>query len=61
MRPWTKPWSGEHLDGRVTRSLRATEMRYQRINVLLLLREAVAAAHLSATWMTYRQARAFGG
>ncbi len=31
------------------------------VNVLLLWMEAVAAGHPSSTWMTYRQAQAFGG
>ena len=61
VRPWTKPWSAEHLGGRVTRPLRATGEPYQGINVLLLWMEAVAAGHPSPTWMTYRQAQAFGG
>ena len=60
VRPWTKPWSAEHLNGRVTRPLRATGEAYQGINVLLLWMEAVAAGHPSPTWMTYRQAQAFG-
>ncbi len=61
VKPWTKPWSAEHLGGRVTRPLRATGEPYQGINVLLLWMEAVAAGHPSPTWMTYRQAQAFGG
>ena len=61
VRPWTRPWSVEHLGGRVTRPLRATGEAYQGINVLLLWMEAVAAGHPSPTWMTYRQAQAFGG
>ena len=60
VRPWTRPWSAEHLGRRVTRPLRATGEPYQGINVLLLWMEAVAAGHPSSTWMTYRQAQAFG-
>ena len=60
VRPWTKPWSAEHLGGRVTRPLRATGEPYQGINVLLLWMEAVAAEHPSPTWITYRQAQALG-
>ena len=60
VRPWTKPWSAEHLAGRVTRPLRATGEPYQGINVLLLWMEAAAAGHASPTWMTYRQAQTFG-
>lgn len=61
VRPWTKPWSAERLGGRVTRPLRATGEPYHGINVLLLWMEAVAAGHPSPTWMTHRQASAFGG
>ena len=61
VRPWTKPWSADHLGGRVTRPLRSTGEAYQGINVLLLWMEAVAAGHGSPTWMTYRQALALGG
>ncbi len=60
VRPWTKPWSAEHLGGRVTRPLRATGEPYHGINVLLLWMEAVAAGHPSPTWITYRQAQALG-
>ena len=60
VRPWTRPWSAEHLGGRVTRPLRVTGEPYQGINVLLLWMEAAAAGHPSPTWMTYRQAQTFG-
>ena len=61
VRPWTKPWSAEHLGGRVVRPLRATGECYSGINVLLLWIEAVANGYASPTWMTYRQAQALGG
>ncbi len=60
VRPWTKPWSVDQLEGRVTRPLRATGEPYHGINVLLLWMGAVAAGHASSTWMTYRQAQALG-
>jgi antirestriction protein ArdC len=61
VRPWTKPWSAEHLGGRVSRPLRATGEAYNGINVLLLWMEATASGFVSPTWMTYRQAQQLGG
>lgn len=61
VRPWTKPWSVEHLGGRVSRPLRATGEPYNGINVLLLWMEATTSGFLSPTWMTYRQAQQLGG
>ena len=59
--PWTRPWSAEALAGRVTRPLRATGEPYGGINVILLWMEAVAGGYASPSWMTYKQAQAFGG
>jgi antirestriction protein ArdC len=61
VRPWTKPWSAEHLGGRVSRPLRSTGEPYNGINVLLLWMEATASGFVSPTWMTYRQAQQLGG
>ena len=61
VRPWSKPWSAEHLGGRVSRPLRVTGEPYNGINVLLLWMEAAASGFASPTWMTYRQARLLGG
>ena len=61
VRPWTRPWSAEHLGGRVSRPLRATGEPYNGINVLLLWMEAAASGFASPTWMTYRQAQQLGG
>ena len=44
VRPWVKPWSADHLGGRVVRPLRVTGEPYSGINVLLLWMEAVAAS-----------------
>lgn len=59
--PWTRPWSAEHLTGRISRPLRATGEPYQGINVLLLWAEAVAKGYTAPTWITFRQALALGG
>lgn len=60
-RPWAKPWSAEHLAGRVTRPLRANGKPYRGINVLMLWLEAVAKGYAAPIWMTYRQAQELGG
>jgi antirestriction protein ArdC len=60
VRPWAKPWSAEHLAGRISRPLRATGEPYSGVNVLLLWSEAVARGFAAPTWITFRQALAFG-
>jgi len=42
VRPWVKPWSTEHLAGRVSRPLRACGKNYRGINVLVLWLTAAA-------------------
>jgi antirestriction protein ArdC len=59
--PWTKPWSAEHLAGRISRPLRHNGEPYSGINVILLWSEAVARGFSAPTWMTFRQALALGG
>lgn len=59
-RPWLKPWSAGQAAGRITRPLRHNGEPYHGINVLLLWGEAVAKGYAASTWMTYRQAEAFG-
>ena len=61
VRPWTKPWSAEHLAGRITRPLRSTGEPYSGINVVLLWAEAVACGYTAPIWITFRQALALGG
>jgi antirestriction protein ArdC len=60
VRPWTKPWSAEHLAGRISRPLRHSGEPYSGINVILLWAEAVARGFAAPTWMTFRQALALG-
>ena len=60
VRPWTKPWSAEHLAGRVSRPLRCTGEPYSGINVILLWAEAVARGYAAPIWITFRQASALG-
>ena len=61
VRPWTKPWSAEHLAGRISRPLRSTGEPYSGINVLLLWAESVARGYAAPIWITFRQALALGG
>ena len=61
VRPWTKPWSAEHLAGRISRPLRSTGEPYSGINVILLWAEAVARGYAAPIWITFRQAVALGG
>lgn len=60
VRPWLKPWSASHTEGRVTRPLRHNGQPYSGINVLLLWGDAVAKGFTADTWMTYKQAEALG-
>lgn len=61
VRPWTRPWSAEHLAGRIGRPLRHSGEPYNGINVLLLWAEAVERGYSAPIWMTFRQALALGG
>jgi antirestriction protein ArdC len=61
VRPWTKPWSAEHLAGSITRPLRSTGEPYSGINVILLWAEATARGFTAPIWITFRQALALGG
>jgi antirestriction protein ArdC len=61
VRPWTKPWSAEHLAGSISRPLRSTGEPYSGINVILLWAEATAHGYTAPIWITFRQALALGG
>jgi antirestriction protein ArdC len=60
VRPWIKPWSAEHLAGRISRPLRSTGQPYSGINVLLLWAEAITRGFAAPIWITFRQAQALG-
>ena len=55
-----KPWSSDHLDGRVLMPLRGTGEVYRGINILLLWEAMMEAGYQSPTWMTLRQANKLG-
>jgi len=61
VRPWTQPWSAEHLAGQVSRPLRHNFQPYSGVNVLLLWGEAIARGYAAPVWMTFRQALELGG
>jgi antirestriction protein ArdC len=61
VRPWIKPWSGEHAAGRITRPLRANGIPYRGINILMLWAAAMAGGYSAPLWLTYKQAADFGG
>jgi antirestriction protein ArdC len=56
VRPWLKPWSAGHGEGRITRPLRGNGVPYQGINVLMLWSEAITKGYASPIWMTFKQA-----
>jgi len=61
VRSWTRPWSAEHLAGRISRPLRSTGEPYSGINIILLWAEATARGFTAPIWITFRQALALGG
>ncbi len=60
VRPWAQPWTADHLSGRITRPRRATGEHYRGINVIMLWLQSCECGYTSPTWMTYRQALAYG-
>ncbi|MCK6438834.1 MAG: ssDNA-binding domain-containing protein [Planctomycetes bacterium] len=61
VRPWLKPWSAEHMAGRITRPLRWNGKPYSGINVIMLWSEATVRGYACPIWMTYKQAAELGG
>ena len=61
VRPWTRPWSAEHLAGSISRPLRHNGLPYSGINVILLWSQAVERGFNAPIWMTFRQALELGG
>jgi len=56
VRPWFKPWNGEHAAGRITRPLRANGIPYRGINILMLWVEAESKGYAAPIWITFKQA-----
>ena len=61
VRPWLKPWSAEHMAGRVLLPLRHNGIGYRGVNILTLWLAALAKGYRSPIWMTFRQALDLGG
>lgn len=61
VRPWMKPWSTEHGEGRISLPLRSNGIPYRGINVLTLWSEAIEKGFGSPHWMTFKQAQELGG
>ena len=59
VRPWMKPWSAEHADGRIVRPLRFNGLPYNGINVLMLWSAAMEKGYSAPLWMTFKQALEF--
>ena len=60
-RPWHRPWSVAHAEGRIVRPLRHSGIPYRGINVVMLWSAAVAAGYTCPTWLTFKQAIELGG
>ena len=61
VRPWIKPWSAAHMDGRVLLPLRHNGVGYRGVNILALWMAAMAKGYRSPIWMTFKQAINLGG
>ena len=61
VRPWMKPWSASHTEGKISRPLRFNGTPYRGVNVLLLWGEALDRGYQAPIWMTYKQAQELGG
>lgn len=60
VRPWMKPWSGDHAADRITRPLRSNGIAYRGINVLMLWGCAIEKGYASPFWLTFKQAQSLG-
>ena len=56
VRPWLKPWSTEHMAGRVALPLRHNGVAYSGVNVLSLWMAGFSRGYGSPVWMTFKQA-----
>lgn len=60
VRSWQKPWSGDNAATRIMRPLRHNGEAYNGVNVLLLWDAALRGGYQNPTWMTFKQAEAYG-
>ncbi|WP_149535762.1 ArdC family protein [Siccirubricoccus phaeus] len=61
VRPWMKPWSADHVAGRITRPLRHNGIPCRGINVVMLWSASVARGFACPLWLTFKQALELGG
>jgi antirestriction protein ArdC len=61
VRPWQRPWSESHMEGRVALPLRHNGVAYRGVNILSLWMTAVAKGYRAPVWMTFKQAIDLGG
>jgi antirestriction protein ArdC len=61
VRPWQRPWSASHMDGRVLLPLRHNGIAYRGVNVLALWMAALAKGYRAPIWMTFKQTIDLGG
>lgn len=59
-RPWFKPWSADHMAGRVSMPLRSTGEPYRGVNVISLWMTASVSGFACPYWFTFRQAQELG-
>ena len=60
VRPWHKPWSAAHMDGRVSLPLRHNGIPYRGVNIISLWMAALAKGYSAPIWMTFKQALDLG-
>jgi antirestriction protein ArdC len=61
VRPWMKPWSSDHMQGRVSLPLRHNGVAYRGVNIVVLWMQATAKGYAAPFWMTFKQALEIGG
>jgi antirestriction protein ArdC len=61
VRPWQKPWSATHMDGRVVLPLRHNGVAYRGVNILTLWIASIAKGYTAPIWVTFKQAIDLGG
>jgi len=60
VRPWQKPWNGNHAAERIVRPRRHNGEPYNGVNVLLLWDATLERGFENPTWMTFMQAEEYG-
>jgi antirestriction protein ArdC len=61
VRPWLKPWSAGHTEGRIVRPLRHNGVPYNGINIVMLWSAATEKGYACPYWLTFKQAIELGG